>query len=64
MIVDGRSYFVLNTDKTSYVLRVMDSGHLEHLYYGKKIRVVDSLDGLIERQAIIMLIALNILRSL
>ena len=47
MIVDGRSYFVLNTDKTSYVLRVMDSGHLEHLYYGKKIRVVDSLDGLI-----------------
>lgn len=54
MIVDGRSYFVLNTDKTSYVLRVMDSGHLEHLYYGKKIRVVDSLDGLIERQEFIV----------
>ncbi|MCR5226673.1 MAG: alpha-galactosidase [Eubacterium sp.] len=54
MIVDGGKYFVLNTEKTSYAFRVMESGHLEHLYYGKKIRVVDSLDGLYERQEFIV----------
>ena len=54
MIVDGGKYFVLNTEKTSYAFRVMESGHLEHLYYGKNIRVVDSLDGLYERQEFIV----------
>ena len=50
MIIDGKSYFVLNTDSTTYLLRITDSGHLEHLYYGKRIRVTDGLYGLIERQ--------------
>ena len=49
MIIDGKKYYILNTDKTSYVFRVTDSGHLEHLYYGRKIRVTDSLAGLVER---------------
>ena len=53
MIIDGKSYFVLNTDNTSYIFRITKSGHLEHLYYGSRIRVVDSLDGLIERQEFI-----------
>ncbi len=53
MIINGKKYFILNTANTSYVFRIMDSGHLEHLYYGKKIRVTDSLDGLVERQEFI-----------
>ena len=50
MIIDGKKYYVLNTKKTSYIFRITESGHLEHLYYGKKIRVTDSLDGLVERR--------------
>ncbi len=50
MIIDGGNYYVLNTKKTSYVFRVTDSGHLEHLYYGKSIKVSDGLDGLVERR--------------
>lgn len=53
MIIDGKKYFILNTKKTSYVLRITESGHLEHMYYGKKIRVTDSLGGLVERQEFI-----------
>ena len=39
--------FVLETNKTTYAFRVMPTGHLEHLYYGRKIRL-DSDDGLKE----------------
>lgn len=31
--------FVLQTKKTTYGFRVLKSGHLEHLYYGKRIRL-------------------------
>lgn len=37
--------FILDTDNTSYVFAVMPSGHLEHLYYGKK-TVINSLEEL------------------
>ncbi len=50
MIIDGKKYFILNTDDTTYLMRITSYGILEHLYYGKRIRVTDSLDGLIERQ--------------
>ena len=39
--------FVLETNRTTYAFRVMPTGHLEHLYYGRKIRL-DSDDGLKE----------------
>ena len=31
--------FVLSTQNTTYAFRVLDTGHLEHLYYGRKIRI-------------------------
>ncbi len=34
-----RPAFVLETDNTSYVFAVSESGHLEHLYYGGKIKL-------------------------
>ena len=54
MIINGEKYFILNTDNTTYAIRITPSGHLEHMYYGKRIRVVHSLDGLYERQEFMM----------
>lgn len=43
--------FVLNTKRTTYVFQVMEKcNYLEHLYYGKKIRIA-SADGLKEQHA-------------
>ncbi len=39
MIKKNGNTIVLHTEKTSYVMRIMPSGHLEHLYYGKKIHI-------------------------
>lgn len=47
MIHVENSLFVLETKCTSYVFRVMPTGHLEHLYYGRKIHAC--LDGLVEQ---------------
>ena len=38
---DGK-YFFLNTKNTTYAFRVMETGQLEHLYYGG---LIDSEDG-------------------
>lgn len=46
VLSDGK-LFVLNTSKTTYAFRVKGTGHLEHLYYGRKIRL-DSDDGIRE----------------
>ena len=34
MIMVNDNVFYLNTNNTSYVFKVMPTGHLEHLYYG------------------------------
>ena len=36
--------FVLDTKNTTYCFQVVETGHLEHLYYGKKIRVEEASD--------------------
>lgn len=53
MIRKINDIFELSTDKTSYIFRLMDTGHLEHLHYGKKITVCEdvSMDALFEKQA-------------
>ena len=40
--------FILDTEHTTYAMKVLGSGHMEHLYYGRKIRL-DSEDGLTEQ---------------
>ena len=47
VLSDGK-LFVINTSRTTYAFRVMDTGHLEHLHYGRKIHI-DSDDGLLEQ---------------
>ncbi len=43
MIRKKDDYFIISTDSTSYMMRVLPLGILEHVYYGKKI---DSLLGI------------------
>ena len=45
--------FVLDTQNTTYCFRVMETGHLEHLYYGRRITVscAEDAEALIERHA-------------
>ena len=45
MITCKDGCFVLNTKNTTYAFALMETGHLEHLYYGKKIRLGDDLAG-------------------
>ncbi len=44
MIRQINDTFILETDKTTYAFRVLDTGYLEHLYYGRKIHIADE-DG-------------------
>lgn len=59
MIYNDNQYFVLNTANTTYAFRVVEIGHLEHLYYGRKIKIrsmeTDALEqqlhGMVEKHA-------------
>ena len=45
MIRQIGNLFVLDTESTTYAFQVLPSGHLEHLYYGKKIRIRKEADA-------------------
>lgn len=52
MIREEQKLFVLDTAHTTYCFHVMDTGHLEHLYYGKKITVdAAGAEALFEKHA-------------
>ncbi len=42
MIRVNNGLFVLETKNTSYIFREMETGHLEHLYYGRKIKLTNT----------------------
>lgn len=42
MIRRTNNTFFLETENTSYIFGIMESGHPEHMYYGKRIRMNDS----------------------
>ncbi|MBD5505472.1 MAG: alpha-galactosidase [Lachnospiraceae bacterium] len=44
MIREYNQSYVLETDNTTYCFRVLPTGHLEHLYYGRKITLTDDED--------------------
>ena len=48
MIKKLENGFILNTKNTTYAFRVLKTGHLEHLYYGKKI-AIENMEPLIEQ---------------
>ena len=39
----------MHTDNTTYAFRVLENGYLEHLYYGKKIRLSEGAEALFEK---------------
>ncbi len=46
--------WVLDTPKTTYAFRVLPTGQLEHLYYGRRIKIAEgqgALDALVEKHA-------------
>ncbi len=48
----AEKYFVLDTDNTTYAFRTLPTGQLEHLYYGRKIKIADTTpDVLSEKHA-------------
>ena len=53
MIRKQNEFFILETKSTTYSFRVTKTGHLEHLYYGRKIRLPEEnlAEALIEQQA-------------
>ena len=53
MIRQLGNVFVLDTNHTTYCFQVLESGHLEHLYYGKRLRIEQASDvkSLAEKQA-------------
>ena len=55
MIQKYNQCFVLQTNNTTYCFRVMKTGHLEHLYYGRKITLTNDEDAeaLIEKHTFI-----------
>ena len=38
MIYNNENIFHLQTKETSYIFSILDTGHLQHLYYGKRVR--------------------------
>ena len=48
MIRQINDTFILETKNTSYVFAVTNTGHPEHLYYGRKIRLCDDSDTFTE----------------
>ncbi len=43
MIREKSGCFILDTKNTTYCFNVMETGHLEHLYYGRLISIVEAL---------------------
>lgn len=41
--------FALETKQTGYYFHVTESGHLEHIYYGKNVRFTKETDGIFEK---------------
>ena len=50
MISENIGLFTLDTTNTTYAFKVLPTGHLEHLYYGKKINIGGGVQALSRRQ--------------
>ena len=45
--------FVLDTENTTYCFRIIETGHLEHLYYGERLYIESEsdIDVLVEKHS-------------
>lgn len=51
MIHEQNLLFTLHTASTTYLFRVNETSHLEHLYYGRRIRTTAAVESLFEKQS-------------
>ncbi len=52
MILEKKLVFSLHTEATSYLFRVTETGHLEHLYYGRRIDSEQPLEPLFKKSSL------------
>ncbi|MCR5217072.1 alpha-galactosidase [Treponema sp.] len=52
MIQTENNTFILNTENTTYAFRLLPSGHLEHMYYGRRITIKNP-DAITEKHAFV-----------
>ena len=52
MIVEKKLHFILNTANTTYIFRVDETNHLEHLYYGRSIKNSDNFIAMYDKHSI------------
>ncbi len=52
MIVENNLHFTLQTARSSYVFRVDETHHLEHLYYGQRISAKNSYQSIYDKHTI------------
>ena len=52
MIIEKKLHFILNTANTSYIFRVDETNHLEHLYYGRSIKDNDNFIAMYDKHTI------------
>ncbi len=52
MISEKKLHFTLQTVSTTYLFRVDETNHLEHLYYGRKIVSTDNLHAMYDKHSI------------
>ncbi len=50
MISENKGLFTIDTRNTTYAFMVLPTGHLEHLYYGKKITIAGYGEALSHKQ--------------
>ena len=44
VIGDKKPFFILEGRRTSYIFRLLETGQLEHLYYGRRLRIEEEAD--------------------
>ena len=49
---DSSGIIRLDSRRTSYIIRVGETGHLENLYYGRKLRADSDLNALAQKRVI------------
>ncbi|NCB00534.1 MAG: alpha-galactosidase [Spirochaetia bacterium] len=52
MIYENKLTFTLNTANTTYIFRVDETNHLEHLYYGRNIGLSENLSVMYDKHSI------------
>lgn len=52
MILEKELVFTLHTLNTTYLMRVNETSHLEHLYYGRRLRTTEHIEALIDKHAL------------